>query len=139
MRDSIQINRDRWNSMFDWIASRGGRKYPDETVVIWLLGHAKTEHTEKRVLDVGCGWSQSLPPFLDSGFEYWGVDITDRGFIPIELLKEKGIADSTHLSVFNPPRLDFPDNFFSHLITISAIHLNAEPESLVPIIAELTE
>jgi SAM-dependent methyltransferase len=134
--DSIAINRERWNAMFDWIASRGGRKYPDETVVIWLLGHARTEHAQKRVLDVGCGWSQSLAPFLDAGFEYWGVDVTDRGFMPREVLEQSGFASRTHLSVFTPPRLEFADAFFSHLITIGAIHLNPEPATLKPMIAE---
>jgi SAM-dependent methyltransferase len=133
---SISLNRDVWNSMFDWIASRGGRKYPDETVVMWLLGHARTDHSNKRVLDVGCGWSQSLLPFLHAGFEYWGVDVTDRAFIAHEVLESSGFADRTHLSVFEPPKLDFPDGFFSHLITIGAIHLNPDRESLAPMIAE---
>ena len=85
-------------------------------------------------------WLEPVPSAVPTRFpNIGGSNITDRGFIPIELLKEKGIADSIHLSVFNPLRTYFPDNFFSHLITISAIHLNAEPESLVPIIAELTE
>lgn len=136
MSDSILINRDRWNAMFDWIATRGGRRYPDETVVMWLFGHARTDHPFKRVLDVGCGWSQCLPVFMDAGFEYWGVDVTDRAYLPADVIEAAGFSDKTHLSVFKPPKLEFEDNFFSHLISIAAIHLNPEPEALRPMIAE---
>lgn len=134
-QESIVINRDRWNAMFDWIAGRGGRRYPDETVVMWLFGHARTRHRFKRVLDVGCGWCQCLPVFMDAGFEYWGVDVTDRAF-PAEAVENSDFRERAHLSVFEPPHLDFPDDHFSHLITIAAIHLNPEPASLKPMITE---
>lgn len=138
MNEILTKNKDVWNDMFDWINSRGGaRKYPNETVVTWLLGYARTEHPEKRVLDVGCGWSQSMPMCINEGYEYYGVDVTDRAFISDEIIKNNSWQDKVNLSVFTPPKLDFEDEYFSHAFSTEALHLNADSDSMQKIIDEI--
>jgi ubiquinone/menaquinone biosynthesis C-methylase UbiE len=136
MTSDIAQNRDRWEAMFRWVNARGGRKYPNETAVIWLLGYARTAHADQRILDLGCGWSQSLMLFLNEGFEYWGVDVTDRGFLSNHIVASERFRDRVHLSVFEPPTLEFPDAFFSHLVSTEAIHLNPTPDALSTMIRE---
>lgn len=138
MENYLNKNRDVWENMFEWIHSRGGhRKYPNETVVIWLLGYARTHHQHKKVLEIGSGWSQCLPLFMNEGFEYWGVDVTDKAFISADILAKYGWSDRVHLSILTPPRLDFPDEMFTHAISTEALHLNSEPESIKNIINEI--
>lgn len=138
MNEILTKNKDVWNDMFDWINSRGGaRKYPNETVVIWLLGFAKTQHSQKRVLDLGCGWSQSMPMCINEGYEYYGVDVTDRAFISDEIIQNNGWSSKVNLSVFTPPKLDFEDEFFSHSFSTEALHLNADSDSMQTIIDEI--
>jgi len=138
MNEVLVKNKDVWNDMFDWINSRGGaRKYPNETVVTWLLGYARTQHQEKKILDVGCGWSQSMPMCINEGYEYYGVDVTDRAFISDDIIKANGWDEKVHLSVFTPPKLDFTDASFSHAFSTEALHLNADSESMQTIINEI--
>lgn len=138
MHKELNTNRDVWDRMFDWIHSYGGhRRYTNETVVIWLLGYARTGHEVKRALDVGCGWSQCLPLFMNEGFEYVGVDVTENAFLPTELLENTGYKDRTTLKLFTPPKLDFPDRHFSHCISTEALHLNSTGDSMRAMIGEI--
>jgi len=135
---ALAVNRDVWTGMFRWLRKKGAvRKYPDEIVVVWLLGYARTRHRVKRVLDVGCGFSQSAGVFLDQGFQYWGVDVTRAGLLSEKQLKKMGWAGRVHLSLFEPPQLTFPDRMFSHVISMEALHLNSTPEAMRTIISEL--
>jgi SAM-dependent methyltransferase len=136
MTSEIEGNRAVWNRMFDWVNSRGGRKYPNETLVIWLLGYARSDHRDKRVLDIGCGWSQSLGLFLDEGFRYWGVDVTDRGFRSNPNVDAPALQDRAHWSVFTPPKLEFDDAFFTHVVSMEALHLNPTPSAFSAIVRE---
>jgi cyclopropane fatty-acyl-phospholipid synthase-like methyltransferase len=138
MEDVTRANRQVWERMFAWINSRGGgRKYPNETVVTWLLGHARTDLEPKRVLDLGCGWSQSLPVFMDQGFDYWGVDVTDGAFVNPRDIASAGWGERVTLEVFEPPKLKMPNEFFSHVVSTEALHLNSEPGSMRAMIDEL--
>lgn len=139
MSNELDTNKHVWENMFDWIHSRGGhRRYPNETVVTWLLGYAKTDHPNKRVLDVGCGWSQCLPLFMNEGFEYVGIDVTDKGFLDPGLIQRQGWADRTRLELFVPPLLEgFADASFSHAISTEALHLNSTPEAMQAIVNEV--
>ncbi|MEW6533344.1 MAG: class I SAM-dependent methyltransferase [Thermodesulfobacteriota bacterium] len=134
----LAVNSDVWAGMFRWLRKKGAvRKYPDEIVVAWLLGYARTRHRVKRVLDVGCGFSQSAGVFLDQGFQYWGVDVTRAGLLSEKQLKKKGWAGRVHLSLFEPPQLTFPDRMFSHVISMEALHLNSTSEAMRTIISEV--
>lgn len=136
--DVIDTNRQVWRKMFRWIDSyNGNRIYPNETVVTWLLKHGRTEHHHQRVLDVGCGWCQSMPVFLDQGLSYYGVDVVDDAFPDISGLKPKDAGQSISLDVFVPPKLNFDDEFFSHVVSTEALHLNPTPETMKAIIAEI--
>src|SRR5262249_15453159 len=66
----------------------------------------------------------------------WGIDVTDRGFMTNEMLKAKDLESRVHMSVFTPPKLAFEDNFFSHLVTAEALHLNPTHETMSAQIAE---
>ena len=133
-------NTEVWNNMFDWIERRNAsRKYPNETVVTWILGYANTHKSlsreERKVLDVGCGWCQSISVFINEGFTYYGVDVTSVAFPRREELAGIGWSDNVHLSIFNPPKLDYPDNYFSHAFSTEALHLNPDKEAMTAIIA----
>ena len=135
-------NTEVWNNMFDWIERRNAsRKYPNETVVTWILGYANTHKSlskeERKVLDVGCGWCQSISVFINEGFTYYGVDVTGVAFPRREELAGIGWSDNVHLSIFNPPKLDYPDNYFSHAFSTEALHLNPDKEAMTAIIAEV--
>lgn len=138
MNDIVERNKIVWEQMFDWIHSRGGRRiYPNETVVTWVLGYARTDHEKKSILDVGCGWSQCLQLFMNEGFDYFGIDVTDRGFVEDAFIEANGWQNKVDLSVFTPPKLDFADNFFSHGMSTEALHLNASAELIQDMIDEI--
>ena len=78
-----------------------------------------------------------MPVFLDQGLSYYGVDVVDDAFPDISGLKPKNAGQSISLDVFVPPKLNFDDEFFSHVVSTEALHLNPTPETMKAIIAEI--
>ena len=66
----IAKNTEVWNNMFDWIEHVMPPKYPNETVVTWILGYANTHKVcRRRTKSLRRGLCcQSISVFINEGF-----------------------------------------------------------------------
>ena len=75
---------------------------------------------DKRILEIGCGVGRWVNFFKERGAEYYGVDISPE-MIRIITSKYKNI----HVKRYTPNnRIDFPDNYFDYVFSITVIHHN---------------
>ncbi len=70
-----------------------------------------------KILDIGCGNARNLKPFLEKGFECYGID-SSKELIKIakERIKE---AKLTQASATNLP---FPNESFDYIICLAVLH-----------------
>lgn len=134
---ALRANAEGWVRMFKHFHSRGSgiRRYPMDTVVGWTLSYARTDLPFKRVMDLGCGGSPNLFFFIDEGFEYHGLDVTDTAFRDLSGLSEAARA-KVNFKVADLPNLPYDDGYFSHVVSTEALHLNASEESMRRAISE---
>ncbi|NCN39080.1 MAG: hypothetical protein COY38_01665 [Candidatus Aenigmarchaeota archaeon CG_4_10_14_0_8_um_filter_37_24] len=76
----------------------------------------------KRVLDLGCGAGRHLIYLSSSGFDTYGIDLSETGIkICNKKLKEKNLK--TNLKLGNIyERLPYPDNFFDAIISVQVLY-----------------
>ncbi len=75
------------------------------------------EWQQGKILDIGCGNARNLKPFLEKGFECYGID-SSKELIKIakERIKE---AKLTQASATNLP---FPNESFDYIICLAVLH-----------------
>lgn len=79
----------------------------------------KSDKSESKALDVGCGPGIMVQDLVNSGFEFWGVDATPG---MIEQCKNKySDMKGVHFSVGDAADLKFQDGFFDLVICMGVI------------------
>jgi len=70
-----------------------------------------------KILDIGCGNGRNLLPFLNRGFDCFGIDSSKE---LIKLAKER--ITGAKLIVANAAKLPFPDKSFDYAICLAVLH-----------------
>jgi len=78
------------------------------------------------ILDLGCGPGMMVDYCAERGFEFFGVDISDR--MINECIKRFGHLDSVHFSVGKLQSLDFADSSFDVILCMGALEYVNEDE-----------
>ncbi|MDB4857807.1 class I SAM-dependent methyltransferase [Alphaproteobacteria bacterium] len=127
----IEDNSRQWSEIFHLFKEPGGsiRQYAMDTVVSWVMSYARPKGSDWSVLDVGCGSAPNMLFFLEQGFQFTGIDVTDVPFPNLGGLP-RNLLSNILLQTFSPPEFPFGDEEFSHLISTEALHLNATEESM---------
>jgi SAM-dependent methyltransferase len=101
-----------WNA--NYLRGRANR-YPYDAVVSFVLGrYGACDRETVRVLDLGCGGGNHLKFLKDEGFDFYGVDGSERS---IELSRAfSGCDDPARIRVANFCALPFADEFFDAVI-----------------------
>lgn len=100
--------------------------WPNETMVRILFGadylaNRPSFPAQSRVLDIGCGFGQNLLPFVERGFECFGVEI-DPAIVQIarQIAKERDAPIT--FEVGRNRALPFPDASFDLALSVDTLH-----------------
>ncbi|MDP3732456.1 MAG: methyltransferase domain-containing protein [Candidatus Omnitrophota bacterium] len=75
-----------------------------------------------RVLDVGCGPGVFAEELLKSGYEVWGIDISEEMVKLAERkMQEKGIRGIFHFNTGDIESIDFPDKYFDFVLCVGVL------------------
>lgn len=138
--ESINRNIKKWRD----ILGKGGPRnyYPHSYIVSWYFKNVANNVDgvkNRKVLDIGCGTAPDLFLFVTEGFEYYGIDVTDKCFGEILNIahKRKLNTGRIHLTTFSPPSIPFKDNDFDVVIGLESLHFNVTRKSMRAIINEV--
>jgi ubiquinone/menaquinone biosynthesis C-methylase UbiE len=79
-----------------------------------------------KICDLGCGPGVMVDPCVKMGFEFWGVDISEK--MICECTNKFGHLESAHFSVGKLQTLEFPDAFFDVVVCMGALEYLDEDE-----------
>lgn len=70
-----------------------------------------------KILDIGCGNARNLKPFIEKGFECYGIDSSNE---LIKIAKQR--LPAAKLLHANALKLPFPDKSFDYVICFAVLH-----------------
>ncbi|MFD1293946.1 class I SAM-dependent methyltransferase [Lutibacter holmesii] len=72
-----------------------------------------------KILDAGCGKGRNLKWFYNTGFQIYGIDLTEEC---IDLCKENFSAQKDHFKVASLNSISFDENYFEYIICNAVLH-----------------
>lgn len=84
------------------------------------------DYRNAKICDLGCGPGVMVDQCVKMGFEFWGVDISEK--MIRECINKFGHIESAHFSVGKLQTLDFPDAFFDVVVCMGALEYLDEDE-----------
>jgi len=107
--------------------------YPSESMLRIIFGQYLNNpinlSANSKVLDVGCGRGNNLVPFIDRGYECYGVEVTQEAADSITTALSKqgyniNIKEGTNTSI------PYSDNTFDLLLSINVLHYENSEENI---------
>ncbi len=86
------------------------------------------------ILDVGCGPGMMAEYSIEKGFEFFGIDISEK--MIKECINNFGYASSTHFSVGKLQKLEFSDSSFDVVLCMGALEY-VERDEIEDALAEM--
>jgi len=118
-------NSELWEKLHKHLARAGAHtQYPHEILVRWVS--INPPKRGDRALDIGFGSGANLKLLEDKGYAPYGIEVS-----PTAIKHAKGISSKFKLSVFSPPKIDLPDNYFSLVISTQALYYNLNLEDVL--------
>lgn len=116
--EKVQANYPRW---------------PNEAMLKIVFGsYLKNRITlapDSRVLDVGCGFGNNLLPFLEKGFDCYGVELTAAiARTSQQLLRQRGF--DAQIKRGRNSGLPFADNFFDLMLSLNVLHYEKTEQNI---------
>ena len=109
---------ERWSGLKVWLYSLCRANPPSNRATVVFAGVGDGD----RVLDIGCGPGASLERARQTGAEVFGVD-PSPGMVA---RAARRVPDATVVEG-SAETLDFPNDYFTHVWTISSFHHWADP------------
>jgi len=126
------VNKDIWEEAY--IKQTSFLRYPGDWIPRFHNMYLKEHQPTGRVLDFGCGSANNGIFFIRSGYDVYGVDITDSVHELISLnLEFYGLDPSYHEKFQDIPldwtKLPYEDNYFDIIISNQVLYyLSSEAE-----------
>jgi len=119
------LNTRKWERLHQHLEKHGSHtQYPHEILVRWVS--VNRQERGGKALDIGFGSGRNLEFLEKTGYEPFGVEVSETA-----IRHARKISSNFHLSIFKPPHLDFPDDFFSLIISLQAFYYNLDLEQVV--------
>jgi ubiquinone/menaquinone biosynthesis C-methylase UbiE len=84
-----------------------------------IILNSLQDYKHAKVLDLGCGPGMMAAQCIEKGFEFFGVDISEK--MIDECINRFGHLKSAHFSVGKLQKLDFPDAYFDVVFCMGAL------------------
>ncbi len=111
---------------FDEVAGCYANAYKDSSFLSYFFNRrleivcaSLNKYDRAAILDVGCGPGMMAEYSIKKGFEFFGVDISEK--MIEECVNNFGHASSTHFSVGKIQKLEFPDAYFDVVLCMGAL------------------
>ncbi|GBO51721.1 hypothetical protein APA_1564 [Pseudanabaena sp. lw0831] len=91
-----------------------------------IIFDSLNKYDRATILDVGCGPGMMAEYCIEKGFEFFGIDISEK--MIEECVNNFGHASSTHFSVGKLQKLEFPDAFFDVVLCMGALEYVEQDE-----------
>ncbi len=128
----MKLHIKGWNDNY-----QGGRlnRYPFDQVVSFVLGnYASTNRAKVKIIDMGCGGGNHVKFLADEGFDFYGVDGSEKS---IELTSDLvGASSRGKLSVADFTNLPYESDYFDALIDRQSMGHNSAAD-IVLIVKEI--
>lgn len=85
-----------------------------------------------RALDVGCGVGQVVARLTETGFEAWGVDVSEPNISRARKFSER-------CQLYDGRKLPFPDRHFASVGALNVLEHVEEPEAFIAELVRVTE
>ncbi len=114
-----------WEKLHQNLEKTGSHtQYPHEILVRWISINSMLKGS--KVLDIGFGSGRNLEMLEKKGYEPYGIEVS-----PTAIKYAKKISRNFKLANFNPPKIDFPDKYFSLVISMQALYYNLDIEEVM--------
>jgi len=124
---------ERWEQYYSEALQDPSMVWPNEAMVKTIFGrylaNSFTLPEHASVLDVGCGMGGSLRPFMARGHKCFGVEVTDKTAAALQETMNREGFDMTIVGGTNR-ELPFEDETFDLLVSLNAIHYEANEDNL---------
>lgn len=119
-KNLVDASRTKWENNYQ--NNRFFLKWPDEMVVRFMNNNMK--HSNKKVLDLGCGSGRHSELFVENGYEVYGCDISTKS---IEMTKKrlKRFHITKRFLTADSWNLPYEDNFFDYVVGWHSIYYNS--------------
>ncbi len=111
---------------FDSVAEGYANAYKDGSFFSYFFNRrleivldSLNKYEQATILDVGCGPGMMAEYSIEKGFEFFGIDISEK--MIDECINNFGYASSTHFSVGKLQKLEFPDSSFDVVLCMGAL------------------
>lgn len=111
---------------FDSVAEGYANAYNDGSFFSYFFNRrleivleSLNKYDQATILDVGCGPGMMAKYSVEKGFEFYGIDISEK--MIEECINNFGQENSTHFSVGKLQKLEFPDAFFDVVLCMGAL------------------
>jgi SAM-dependent methyltransferase len=111
---------DRWANVFKQ-GGAGGYQYPDENLVRLIKGSYADIPRSGRALDVGFAVGGSLIMLAQSGYEAYGLEVSQESLDAASKNAESAGVE-LNLGLLDSPALPYPDHFFDLVISWNAVY-----------------
>lgn len=139
MKNDIKAPEKKWQDFHIEKASQAYPKWPNEAMLKVLFGDYLIDKpsidSNKKVLDIGCGFGNNLLPFLDSGCQCFGVEITEEmARTSSEILSQRGY--SACIKKGNNLNLPFESDMFDIITSLNVLHYEKNEKDLMAALKE---
>jgi SAM-dependent methyltransferase len=109
---------DKWGVFY---GSGRGSRYPDENLVRLIRGNYADLPRAGRALDVGFGTGNNLIMLAQSGFEGYGLEVSEASLVTARSLAEAAGVE-LRLGLLSDTTLPFEEGFFDLVLSWNAVY-----------------
>ena len=129
----MQQGADRWGAFYK---TGAGNQYPDENLVRLIKGKYANVPTSGRALDIGFGRGANLMMLAQSGFETFGLEVSQESIDAANHLGEH-VGQNLQVGLLAGVELPYEDSFFDLVVSWNAIYYHGNRSLVAEAIEEI--
>ncbi|MFC1509922.1 class I SAM-dependent methyltransferase [Candidatus Omnitrophota bacterium] len=118
-------NIKMWEDLHKSLEKTGSHtKYPNEILVRWVSINSPKDGD--KALDIGFGSGANLKFLEEKEYKPYGIEVS-----PTAIKTANKISGNFKLSLFTPPKINFPNNYFSFVVSLQCLYYNIDIEKVL--------
>ena len=124
---------DRWGAFYE---SGAGNQFPDENLVRLIKGKYANVPTSGRALDIGFGRGANVIMLAQTGFEAYGLEVSQESIDAANELAEH-VGIDLRVGLLSGVELPYDDSFFDLVVSWNAIYYHGNRPRVADAIVEI--